>query len=86
VFLCIICIHLQQKKHKYVLFRYLKSITQALSAYFGLDNRECEYLEYLFIVFICNIFVIKALEVLTLDWIIVSVSIPNIYLVICFYL
>jgi hypothetical protein len=33
---------------KYVLIRYLESVTQALfiSAYYGLDSRECKCLEY----------------------------------------
>jgi hypothetical protein len=30
--------------YKYVLIRYLESTTQALSAYFGLDSRECNCL------------------------------------------
>jgi hypothetical protein len=35
-------------KSVYILIRYLESITQAyISAYFGLDSRECECLEYL---------------------------------------
>jgi hypothetical protein len=37
--------------NKYVFIRYLESIKQALCAYFGLDKRECERLEYLFIYF-----------------------------------
>jgi hypothetical protein len=39
-----------KKIYKYVFIRCLDSITQALiSAYFGLDSRECKCLEYLFI-------------------------------------
>jgi hypothetical protein len=34
-----------KKVHKYVLIRYLESITQAVSAYFGLDSRECKCLK-----------------------------------------
>jgi hypothetical protein len=47
VFLCIVCMYLQKKVYQYVFIRYL------ISAYFGLDSRECkclEYLEYLFII------------------------------------
>jgi hypothetical protein len=36
--------------NKYILIRYLDSIAQALSAYFGLESRECKCLEYLFII------------------------------------
>jgi hypothetical protein len=31
---------------KYILIPYLESITQPISAYFGLDSRECRGLEY----------------------------------------
>jgi hypothetical protein len=40
--------YLQKNEYKYVFIRYLDSITQAfISAYFGLDSRECKCLEYI---------------------------------------
>jgi hypothetical protein len=51
VFLCIICMCLQ-KKCKQVCIYPLSRIfnTSLISAYFGLDSRECKCLEYLFII------------------------------------
>jgi hypothetical protein len=46
-----VCIY-KKNVCKYVLIRYLESITQALSAYFGLDSRECKCLEYLLFIII----------------------------------
>jgi hypothetical protein len=40
----------KENVYKYVFIRYLEFITQ--SAYFGLDSRECNCLEYLFIYYL----------------------------------
>jgi hypothetical protein len=41
-----------QKKMYVIFIRYLESITQAISAYFGLDSRECVFRIFIIYVFI----------------------------------
>jgi hypothetical protein len=50
VFLCTICIYLQKKMNICInpLSRFHN--TSLISAYFGLNSRECKCLEYLFII------------------------------------
>jgi hypothetical protein len=43
VLLCIICMYLQKNVYKYILIRYLESITQALKVLtLDIDRRECK--------------------------------------------
>jgi hypothetical protein len=56
-FLCIVCMYLQKQKYISMYIYPLSRIhnTSLTSAYFGLDKRECECLECLFIyLFMCQ--------------------------------